>query len=323
MLTAPPEKIGRFEKLSTPNGDVVYKERRGDNHYYHAEVKESRTAKGGYSYVKGSTLTGVSTAAKFLDGDPTGLMHWSAKMDQQGIARIASADLDAGRSLDWLRSQETVSERLRAEEATWEHERDRRADQGTNIHHHTVWKLATGEGADLRDLSEAERGFGQAVFASFLALDLHDKVTYAEQLTVAHDKRMAGTFDLLADEVEVALLMEHLVNPEDVPADLADARTLRLLADYKTRDDAGKVRLSDFVQLVGYEDCNRQCGIGASDGRLVIVVLPDGSFEIYWGTATMADWAAAVNACHSGRPIRSQISALCKKAKTAREAVVV
>jgi len=326
MLTAPPEKIGRFEAHATPDGSVVYKEQRGDNHYYHAEIKPSRTAKGGYSYVKGTTLTGVSSVSKFLDGDPTRLMHWSAKMDQSGIARIIAGQIERGETglddINWLATPDGVANRLREKEATWEHERDRRADQGTNVHHYTVWRLATGQDADLADLSEVERGFGQGVFASFLKLGLLDRVVYAEQLTVSHANRIAGTFDVLAEDVEIEAVMDHLINPDAVPAEVVEKGLVRLLADYKTRDAAGKVRKSDHVQLQGYEDCNRSCGIGDTDGQVVIVVLPDGTFEPYWCEATPGSWAAAVNACRSGKPLDSRMAALSKRAKAAREAVV-
>lgn len=319
MLTEAPKVIGRFEEHRAPNGEVVYLD--PGPHRYYGEIKPSKSAEGGYSYTRSSALTGVSTAAKFLDGDPTGLMHWAAWRDQDGIARIASLDLDNGYSLDWLRSQESISARLREEEATWEHERDRRAEQGTNVHHETVWKLATGEDASLADLSEAERGFGRGVFSSFLDLGLRGKVKYAEQLTVAHDKGIAGTFDLFAEGVETEKVLTRLVNPDKVPDEIAELDHLTLLADYKTRDAAGKVRVSDHVQLAGYEDCNRACGIGESDGRVVIVVLPEGSYEIYWGEATYGQWAASVNACLSSKPLNSAVEAQKRTAKKAREAV--
>jgi hypothetical protein len=323
MLNAP-EMVGRFQKHVAPNGDVVFKEIRGENHYYWSEVKPNSSSEGGYSYIQTSGLTGVSTASKFLDGDPGGLMHWAAERDQDGIARTVSADMEAGYSLDWLCSQETIKARLYAEEATWEHERNRRADQGTNVHHEAVWKLATGEDASLADVSEAERGFARGVFRSFLDLGLRGKVRYAEQLTVDFTKtpKIAGTFDLLAEDVETERLLPRLINIKQVPAEIAERPTLRLLADYKTRDGAGKVRKSDHLQLQGYEQCNLACGIGASNGRVVIIVLPDGSYELYWGEATEGQWNAAVNACGQSKPLTKRVEALSKAAKTAREAVV-
>jgi hypothetical protein len=322
MLTPEPKMVGRFEEHSLPDGSVVYKEIRGDNHYYHAEVKKSKSAKGGYSFVKGSTLTGVSTASKHLDGDATGLMHWSARLNMAGVARIVSGDMDAGASLDWLRSQESIEARLRAEEATWEDERDRRADQGTNVHKETVWKLATGQEATLADVSDVERKFSQGVFASFRALGLRGKVKYAEQLTVAHDKRIAGTFDVFAEGIESASLQEHAVNPEAAPEAVKAGGVVDLLADYKTRDAAGKVRKSDYLQLRGYDDCNVSCGLGAAEALAVVIVLPDGSWELHWCEATASEWFASLTACHSGKQVDRRMAKAKREADKAREAVV-
>jgi hypothetical protein len=321
MLELPRKEIGRFEEFTLPNGEAVYKEQRGDKHYYHAEIKPSKSATGGYSFIKGTTLTGVSTASKYLNGDPGGLMHWAAERDQDGVARIAAADMDAGLSLHWLRTQESISARLHEEEATWEHERDRRADQGTNVHKETVWKLATGQEATLADVSDVERGFSQGVFRSFQALGLRGKVKHAEQVTVAHDKRIAGTFDVWAEGVETARVLACLKNPEKVPDEVKRLESLRLLADYKTRDGVGKIRISDHVQLQGYEDCNRACGIGPSDGQVVIIVLPDGSYEIFWCIATYGQWVAALNGCHSGKQVGREVEAMARAAKKAKALV--
>lgn len=319
-MLSEPRQVGRFEEHTLPNGEVLYKEHRGDNHYYHAEIKPSKSAGGGYSFVRDSTLIGVSTASKHLDGDATGLMHWAAEHDQKGVARIASADLDAGFSLDWLRSQETIKERLVAEAATWEHERDRRADQGTTVHHETVWKLATGQDASLKDLSDSERKFGQAVFRSFAALDLRGKVRWAEQVTADLSNGIAGTFDLWAAEVEVERLdCPNVRGP--IPEAIRDLDTFRLLADYKTRDKAGKVRKSDHVQLQGYEYCNGASGIEESDAQAVILALPDGEWELYWSDSTPGEWLASMNACRAGRQVDSRMRKTAKAAKKAAEAV--
>lgn len=319
-MLSEPRMVGRFEEHTLPNGEVLYKEQRGDNHYYHAELKASSSAKGGYSFVKTSTLTGVTTAAKHLDGDPGGLMHWAAERDQDGVARIVTADMDAGRSLDWLRSQDLIKARLHEEEATWEHERDRRAEQGTNVHHETVWKLATGQGANLKSLTDEERGFGQAVFRSFSALGLLGKVRHAEQVTADLSNGIAGTFDVWAGEVQVGRLdCPNVRGP--IPEAIRSRDTFRLLADYKTRDRSGKVRKSDHAQIRGYEYCNRTCGIESSDAQAVILALPDGEWELYWCDAERGDWLASMNACRAGKQVDSRMRATAKAAKEAAEAV--
>jgi hypothetical protein len=314
MLTSPPRQIGRFLELTTPNGDVVYKEVTGKGHHYFGEIKPSASSKGGYARVEESRLTGVSKASKYLDGDAKRLQHWSAKCDQEGIARIVCEDVEAGRDLDWLKSQETIAARLGAEKATWEDEMKRRAGEGTAVHHHTVWKLATEEHANLADLSDSERGFGQGVFGSWLQLE--PRVLYAEQLTVDHSVRVAGTFDLLA-EIDVHRF------PHGVPADLIARQSIRVLIDYKTRAALHKTRLSDHVQLKIYERANRSCGIGASDAQASIIVAPDGTWKLYWCEATDGDAAAAINSCHSGSSLNRRVERASREAKAVPEAVVV
>lgn len=321
MQTAEPKPIGRFLEHKLPDGSVIYYEDRGDKHYYHGEIQPSSSAKGGYSFVKGSTLTGVTTATKYLDGDPEPLMNWAVERAEDGMARIATADMDAGRDVSWLRERETIRRRLDEEEANWRHERDRRAEVGTRVHKEMVWKLATGQPATLAGTTEMERGFSQGVFASFRELGLLGNVEYAEQVTVAHDKKIAGTFDVWAEGVPTAPFLERLVNPDKVPTEVAELPTLRLLADYKTRDGAGKIRKSDMVQVRGYEDCNQSCGLPASDGQVVIIVLPDGTYEVYWGEATYGQWVAARNSCMSAKPLDSRMRALKKAAKNAAEVV--
>lgn len=302
--------VGRFEAHVTPDGATTYFD--PGHHRYYGEIKPNPKSEGGYSYVQASALVGVSTAAKYLDGDPTGLMHWAAHRDQEGIAEIATADLDAGRSLDWLRSQGSIAARLSEAEATWVHIRDRRAEEGTNVHKKAVWALATGqERPSLADLSEAERGFGQGTFSWFHKRQ--PRPVAAEQLTVSQDKRIAGTFDLLAD-VDVDKF-------DTVPEHLQDRDTIRILLDAKTRDEPRKIRKSDHVQLQGYEDCNQTCGIGSSDAQIVLLLLPDGTFREYWCDATVDEWYAALNSCHASKQVERRMAQSKREADKAREAV--
>jgi hypothetical protein len=154
------------------------------------------------------------------------------------------------------------------------------------------------------------------VFASFDKLGLRrpGKVKFAEQLTVAHDKRIAGTFDVYA-EVETDRF-------EEIPEAVEDLDTLTVLLDYKTRDEERKIRKSDHVQLQGYEDCNTTCGIGSTDAQAVVIVLPDGNFRIVWCDATPAEWFASLNACHAGKQVDRRMAKTEREAGKAREPVV-
>lgn len=295
MLT-PSQPVGRFEQHTLPDGSVVFYE--PDMHGYFGEIKSSKTAKGGYSFVQSSRLTGVSTIAKFLDANVDPLMYWAAKLDQIGIAELAAAALDAGADITWLREQRSINEALRDAEATWAHVRDRAAIRGTNVHERIFLALATGtEPPSLSGLAEEERGYGQAVFAWWR--DRKPEPVAAEQVTVAHSRGFAGRFDLLAD-----------VDSE------------RILIDAKTREK-GAVRMSDHVQLAGYEASNIECGIGESERRIALILMPDGTYREVDGVATEADFNSALLACKSGKQLTKRMRDAEREAEKDREAVRV
>lgn len=303
MLNPEPKMVGRFEEVALPNGEVVYFE--PEKHQYFGEIKESARSKGGYSFVQSTRLTGVSTIAKFLDPNADPLMHWATKLDQIGIAELASQALDAGADLAWLREQRTIIEALRDAERTWTHVRDRAAERGTNVHERIFLALATGrEAPSLAALSEEERRYGQAAMKWWR--DRQPDPIAAEQVTVDHANRFAGRFDLLA-QVD-ASDFDHV--PEGI------AGTFKVLVDAKTREK-GKDRKSDHVQLPGYEVANVACDIGASDARLILLLMPDGNYREVWCAGTEADFYSALNASQSGKHLekRMRVSAAAAAAK--------
>lgn len=298
-------QIGRFEEVTLPNGEVVYYEDK--HHAYYGEIKENPKSDGGYSFVRASRLTGVSTIAKFLDPNADPLMHWAAKLDQVGIAELAAQAIDAGGDLTWLREQRTIGEALREAELTWTHVRDKRATEGTNVHERIFLALATGrEAPSLAALTEEERGYGQAAMRWWR--ERRPEPVAAEQVTVDHSNGFAGRFDLLA--TVDASDFEHV--PESI-----HGGGFTVLVDAKTREK-GKVRKSDHVQLPGYEVANRACGIGASDVQMVLILMPDGTYREEWCVGTDADFYSALNSCHSGKHLEKRM----RDASKAREAVV-
>lgn len=290
MLTSSFEQVGRFEEHRLPDGTVLYYE--PEKHAYFGEIKPSPKAKGGYSFVRDSRLTGVSTVAKYLDTNVDPLMYWAAKLDQIGIAELASQAIACGADLTWLCDQRGINDALREAELTWAHVRDRRAAEGTDVHERIFYALATGsEPPSLADLSEEARGYGQAVFAWWR--DRQPVPIAAEQVTASPSKGIAGRFDLLAD-----------------------IEGKRTLVDAKTREK-GAVRQSDHVQLAGYEVSNTDCGIGASERQLALILMPDGTYREEEGAATEADFKCALNACQSGRGLNKRM----REAEKVREAV--
>lgn len=293
------EMVGRFEAHVLPDGSTVYYEP-DPKHAYFGEVKPSKSAEGGYSFVRESRLTGVSTIAKYLDANVDPLMHWAVGLDHVGIAELAGRDADRS----WLSNPDAIKARLREAELRWTDVRDRAADRGTNVHERIFLALATGSAPpSLSELSEDERGYGQAAFAWWR--DRNPTPVLAEQATACFDKGFAGRFDLLAD-----------FDADAFNAGPASSSTIRVLVDAKTRE-SGKVRKSDHVQLPGYEDANIACGIGPSDDRLVLILMADGTYREEWCVGTREDFYAALVACQTGKSIDKRM----READKARELV--
>lgn len=286
------EMVGRFEKHSTPSGDVVYYEP-DPAHAYFGEVKPSKSATGGYSYVQDSRLVGVSTAAKALDSDPSGLLHWAARLDQTGIAQLARQSLDANGDLGWLRSQGSIDGALRDAGLTWTDVRDGAATRGTTVHQEIFLALATDRRPpSLSKLSPEERAYGQAALRWWR--DNRPTPLFAEQVTYHAEEGFAGRFDLLCE-----------LHGE------------RILIDLKTREK-GKPRKGDHAQLRGYELANVACGIGPSDRQLALLLLPDGTYREVWCCGTDEQFLSALRAYRAGAELGKAMSAA---EKAEREAV--
>lgn len=265
------EHVGRFELHRTPNGSEVYFD--PGPHAYFGEVKAK--SEDDYSYVRESRFTGVSTPVKTLDSNVDPLLWWAAKLDQIGIASLASAELAAGGDLSWLGSQKSIAAALNEADLTWAQVRDHTATRGTNVHESIFLALATEKKPpSLARLSAVERGYGQAALRWW-----HERnpvPVAAEQVTIHTELRVAGRFDLLCD-----------VAGE------------RLLVDAKTRE-GGKARKTDHAQLAGYEMCNTSCGIGPSDRQLALILRPDGSYLESWSVAEQADFTSSLDAYRRG-----------------------
>jgi hypothetical protein len=299
--------VGRFEAHVLPDGSTIYYDP-DPAHAYYGEIKPSKTATGGYSFTRSSRLTGVSTIAKYLDASVDPLMHWAVGLDHVGIAELVEQSMKAHGDLTWLTNPKAIDAKLREAKATWSDVRDRASVRGTNVHERIFLALATGSAPpSLADLSEDERGYGQAAFAWWR--DRKPSPVMAEQVTACFDKGFAGRFDLLAD-------VERERFDRELPGD--DVLDVRVLVDAKTRE-GGKARKSDHVQLPGYEDSNIACGIGPSDAQLVLILMPDGTYREEWCVGTREDFYAALVACQTGKSIDKRM----REAGKAREVVTV
>lgn len=283
------EMVGRFERHTLPDESVVYFEP-DPAHAYYGKLKPNKRSPGGFSYVRDSRYTGVSTPVKALDPDPTGLMWWAAKLDQLGIAELARDALDAEADLTWLRSQKGLDSALREAELTWDKVRDKAADRGTAIHEQIFLAFAQEKRPpSLSRLSEEERAYGQAAIRWWR--DRRPTPLFAEQVTVCHELNVAGRFDLLCE-----------IDGE------------RVLVDAKTREK-GKERRGDHAQLEGYELCNIACGIGPSDRRMAVLLLPDGTYREVPSVGTEMDFMLALQTYRAGGDLGKRMRAAEKDRK--------
>jgi hypothetical protein len=235
--------------------------------------------------VNGERTVSVSTIAKYIDPDPTGLLYWASGLTCEGVAELAGQRGD----LSWLNTGDSIKAALREAELTWTDIRDKAATRGTAVHELILAALATrSKLPDLSDLTEEERGYGQAVLRWWN--DRDPRPILAEQMTASAERGFAGRFDLLCE-----------IDGE------------RVLMDAKTRARP-KDRLSDHVQLAGYEIANQESGHGESDRHLILILGPEGEYAEVEGVATDDDFLSALSVYRSEK-------ALAKRMRSSRKAV--
>ena len=281
------EQVGRFEAHKLPSGEVVYFD--PEPHRYYTAISPSAKSKGGFAFKRGSQMTGVSTPTKCLDTNVDPLLWWAAKLDQTGIADLATIELDAGGDLEWLREQASIAAALREAGLTWADVRNKAAERGTQIHKDIFLALSQDERPpSLASLSDEDRGYGQSALKWWR--DRKPVPILAEQVTAATDIALAGRPDLLCT-IDGA----------------------RVLVDAKTRE-RGAQRRSDHVQLRGYERCNVACGYGPSDAQLVLILTPWGDPIEVPCVADNLDFAAALNAYRRGTDLQKRMDEAWKLA---------
>jgi len=260
------------EKVELPEGPPIYY-RDSDHSYWEGLNKKGDGGTG--------RVPGMSTVTKPLDYEPGGLLRWAARTNGVGIAELVS-DALAGDpmalpgELDWLTDHESIWRELSERKLTFEDVRDRAAERGTNVHQRVLHALAVGAKVpSLADLSDDERGYGQAVMAWW-----HDRdpvALEAEQVVYSTTHHVAGRFDLRAkidDEVW-----------------LVDAKT------------SGFISNAAHAQLRGYELAARECGVGTSERQVILRLDPSGTYDEIECVAEEIDFVTALATYQSSKRI--------------------
>lgn len=264
--------MSAVERHELPNGSVVfYKD--ADHSYWTGHDERTGKCSG--------RIPGISTVAK-NDGDTNSdnLLNWSARLTCEGVAREASLGLslddaeDIHTALGWLQTGESVEAALQAEKLTW---RDLRNEKGRtgNVTHGVLEALAQGADPILRT------GYDHAVVSWWE--EQQPEPLNVEQVVYSQEHGFAGRFDLRA---------------------AFDGDTA--LIDLKT---SGFISNAYHVQLAGYELAARECGVGASDERLILQVREDGTWTEWTGHAAPDDFLTALQTYAMGKRISKQARA--------------
>lgn len=242
------------------DGAVFY---RDSDHSYYDRIEQR-----GEKWVgpRDARLPSPSTIAKLLETNNEPLLRWAAKQTCNGVAA-----LDKGVPRDG----EALWEALRANKLTYADLRNKRAEEGTNVHERILAALAEGGRVpSLASVSDEERGYGQGVLAFWH--ECEPEPIASEQVVYSAEHRFAGRFDLLCE--------------------LDSQRTI---VDLKT----GFVGAGAHAQLAGYALAAEECGLGPIEASAILKVDATGDWELIPCAALESDFIAALRAYHAAKAI--------------------
>lgn len=141
----------------------------------------------------------------------------------------------------------------------WAQVRKERAKAGTNVHKHALHALATGQALPNFDvLTEEERGYALGVLAFWHEYEPDPE--FSEQVVYSAEHRVVGRLDLIAG-----------MRP--------NGRSIRGMVDAKT-SASGFIPIKHHAQGPLYDVCARECGIGGTDAQFILMVYPDGRYDL-------------------------------------------
>jgi PD-(D/E)XK nuclease superfamily len=281
MTCVDAETYAPFEVHEMPNGAEVFY--RSSDHSYWAEIQHKA---GRWTGIQAQRLTGVTTGIAPLDFKPDNLMRWACRQECEGVAWLAADGLSAEEpddmraALAWLQSGDAVRGALADARLLHTDKRDDAAGRGTNIHKHALHALASGRPVPLFDaMTEEERGYALGIVAAWH--ELEPKPLLSERVVFSAEHRIAGRPDLVAM--------------------VGDKRTLW---DAKT-STSSFIPAKHHAQLALYDLCLEECGYGATDEQAILMVRPDGTYELVPCEATREDAIAALKVYRAAARINS------------------
>lgn len=251
---------------------------------------------------RGRRLTGVTTACKSLDIDPSNLLKWAARTQMIGAATLVE-QVGTDRALDLMRDPDACWQELELRQLTYNDVRDKAAVEGTRVHEQAMEALALGKPSpDTSGMSEAEKGKADAVAAFWF--DHAPKVQLVEQIVYSERLGVAGRLDLVA---------ELTMDCEDPGCSCHDDDLIGPgVIDLKT---GGFISAAAHTQVGGgYPLLLQESGFDPVGWGLILQVKEDGTYDLIRATGTTAGFEIAVlNYREAGR-----INGAHRKARKAR-----
>ena len=192
---------------------------------------------------------------------------------------------------------------------TVNHQRDKAADRGVNVHDALEQTFYTGDYPDPKHerWQEHERGYVRGIVEFLKAIEGAYNVEDAQQelMVGSLEHQYAGRFDLvltLSKPVEVVTKCYPKKPPkvEEIPAG-------RYLLDLKT---SKRVYETHYLQLEAYEAAAVECGYAPTDYRGVVHVTADGKYELALNKDWTLDDFLTVRACYQTMHERKIVQAL-------------
>lgn len=286
------------ELIELPSGTKLYY-RDSDHSYWKWNPKTNKP---------GRRATGVTTACKALDTDPSNLMRWAAKQQLIGAAKLVEA-LGEEQAVKLLADPDGCWAELEARAWTYNDVRDKAASEGTNVHRQAFEALAKGDPMpDLTGLGEREVGLAQAVHRFWF--DHHPTADHVEQVVFSEKLGVAGRVDFLGN-------IGHCDN------ETCGCHDLHLLytgvLDLKT---GGYLGASAHAQVGGgYPKLAAESGFPEPGWAAMLQVRDDGTYEIVRAESSPEEFELAVLAYRAAGRINGAAGKARRERRKAREAV--
>jgi hypothetical protein len=241
----------------------------------------------------------VSTVLGVLD--KPALVWWGQRIGVSGAINVLHEAPEAWSKraieLDHDSFVAAIVDELKERKLTVNHQRDKAADRGTNVHSALESWAETGITPDPRFFPENERGYVQGL-VNFIN-DAHPHPLQSEVMVASLDG-FAGRFDLLANlDFAGKVVTKTYPKKEDIRSDISGA----WLLDLKTSKD---VYPSYHLQLAAYMRGLGECGYGLPEHAGVVRVTDDGRYELVECRAIYEDFKRVLDAYNSIERIKGK-----------------